>query len=223
MNDPSVELELLYIDDLVSCMLELLLGNAERGEDGICVARPTDKVTLGQIVELLESFRDARENVSVPDQTDGGFSKKLYATFLSYYDAGSLAYPLRANCDGRGSFTEFLRTPDRGQVSINVSKPGVTKGNHWHHTKWEKFLVVSGEALIRLRKIGVDAEGNPYPVDEYHVSGDNPTVVEMVPGMTHSIANVSETNNLVTVIWANEAFDSAKPDTYFEEVTLWQE
>ena len=218
VNDPSVELELLYIDDLVACMLELLLGNVERGESGICVARPTDRVTLGQIVKLLECFRDARQNISVPDQTDDSFSKKLYATFLSYYDAGSLAYPLHANCDERGSFTEFLRTPDRGQVSINVSKPGVTKGNHWHHTKWEKFLVVSGEALIRLRKVGVDAEGNPYPVDEYHVSGDNPIVVEMVPGMTHSITNVSETNDLVTVMWANEAFDPARPDTIFEEV-----
>lgn len=218
VNDPSVELELLYIDDLVACMFELLLGNVERGESDICVAQPTDKVTLGQIVELLKSFRDARENISVPDQADGGFSKKLYATFLSYYDAGALAYPLHANCDERGSFTEFLRTPDRGQVSINVSKPGVTKGNHWHHTKWEKFLVVSGEALIRLRKVGVDVEGNPYSVDEYHVSGDNPIVVEMAPGMTHSITNVSETDDLVTVMWANEAFDPERPDTYFEEV-----
>ena len=218
VNDPSVELELLYIDDLVACMLELLLGNVERDESDICVARPTDRVTLGQIVELLKNFRDARENISVPNQTDGGFSKKLCATFLSYYDVGSLAYPLHANCDERGSFTEFLRTPDRGQVSINVSKPGVTKGNHWHHTKWEKFLVVSGEALIRLRKVGVDAEGNPYPVDEYHVSGDNPIVVEMAPGMMHSITNVSKTGDLVTVMWANEAFDPAKPDTYFEEV-----
>lgn len=218
VNDPSVELELLYIDDLVACMLELLMGNVERGENSVCVARPTDKVALGQIVELLESFRDARENISVPDQDDGSFSKKLYATFLSYYDAGSLAYSLYANCDERGSFTEFLRTPERGQLSINISKPGVTKGNHWHHTKWEKFLVVSGEALIRLRKVGVDAEGNSYPVDEYHVSGDKLTVVEMAPGMTHSITNVSETDNLVTVMWANESFDPVRPDTYFEEV-----
>ena len=218
VNDPSVELELLYIDDLVECMLELLLGNVERGEDGICVARPTDKVALGQIVELLESFHDARENVCVPEQANGSFSKKLYATFLSYYDTCSLAYSLHANCDERGSFTEFLRTPDYGQVSINVSKPGVTKGNHWHHTKWEKFLVVSGEALIRLRRVGVDAEGNPYPVDEYRVSGGDPTVVEMAPGMTHSITNVSGTDDLVTVMWANEAFDPARPDTYFEEV-----
>lgn len=218
VSDPSVELELLYIDDLVACMLELLLGNVERGEGGVCVAGPTDRASLGQIVEMLEGFRDAREDISVPDQAAGSLSKKLHATFLSYYDAGSLAYPLHVNCDERGSFTEFLRTPERGQVSINVSKPGVTKGNHWHHTKWEKFLVVSGEALIRLRKVGVDAEGNPYPVDEYHVSGDNPIVVVMAPGMTHSITNVSKTDDLVTVMWANEAFDPERPDTYYEEV-----
>lgn len=218
VNDPSVELELLYIDDLVSCMLELLLGNVERGDGGTCVAGPTDRVTLGQIVELLEGFRDARENLSVPSQAGGSFSKKLYATFVSYYDADSLAYPLLANSDERGSFTEFLRTPDRGQVSINVSRPGVTKGNHWHHTKWEKFLVVSGEALIRLRRIGLDSSGAPYPVDEYRVSGDVPTVVEMAPGMTHSITNLSDVKDLVTVMWANETFDSEKPDTYYEEV-----
>ena len=218
VSDPSVELELLYIDDLVSCMLELLLGNVERSDGGACIAGPTDRVTLGQIVELLEGFRDARENLSVPSQADGSFSKKLYATFLSYYDAGSLAYPLLANSDERGSFTEFLRTPNHGQISINVSGPGMTKGNHWHHTKWEKFLVVSGEALIRLRRIGLDSSGAPYPVDEYRVSGDVPTVVEMAPGMTHSITNLSDAKDLVTVMWANETFDSEKPDTYYEEV-----
>lgn len=154
----------------------------------------------------------------MPNQTEGSLSKKLHATFLSYYDAGSLAYPLHANRDERGSFTEFLRTPERGQISVNVSKPGVTKGNHWHHRKWEKFLVVSGEALIRLRRVGTDVEGSPYPVDEYRVSGDEPTVVEMAPGMTHSITNVSETEDLVTVMWANETFDPERPDTYFEEV-----
>lgn len=218
VNDPSVELELLYIDDLVTCMLELLLGNVERDDNGICIARPTDRATLGEIVELLEIFHAARENISVPDQADGSFSKKLYATFLSYYDAGSLAYPLHANYDERGSFAEFLRTPDRGQVSVNVSKPGVTKGNHWHHTKWEKFLVVSGEALIRLRKVGVDASGASYPIEKYHVSGDSPIVVEMAPGMTHSITNLSDTDSLVTVMWASEPFDPERPDTYFEEV-----
>lgn len=218
VNDPSVRLELLHVDDLVACMLELLLGNLTTGEDGICHAGPTDTATLGEIVGLLEGFRDARGSLSVPDQADGSLSKKLYATFLSYYDAGSLAYPLHANRDDRGSFTEFLRTPERGQVSVNVSGPGVTKGNHWHHQKWEKFLVVSGEALIRLRRVGVDADGGPYPVDEYRVSGDDPTVVEMAPGMTHSITNVSETENLVTVMWANEVFDLERPDTYYEEV-----
>lgn len=218
VNGPSVELELLYVDDLVACMLELLLGNVEQDDNDICITNPTDRVTLGQIVGLLKSFHEARENISVPDQTDGSFSKKLYATFLSYYDAGSLAYSLHANCDDRGSFIEFLRTPDRGQVSINVTKPGVTKGNHWHHTKWEKFLVVSGEGIIRLRRVGVDAEGNPYPVDEYRVSGDIPTVVEMAPGMTHSITNTSEMCDLVTVMWANEAFDPERPDTYSEGV-----
>lgn len=218
VSDPSVELELLHVDDLVSCMLELLLGNVEPDEGGLCHAGPTDRATLGEIVGLLEGFRDARGNLSVPDQAEGGLSKKLHATFLSYYDAGSLAYPLHANRDERGSFTEFLRTPERGQISVNVSKPGVTKGNHWHHRKWEKFLVVSGEALIRLRRVGTDVEGSPYPVDEYRVSGDELTVVEMAPGMTHSITNVSETEDLVTVMWANEAFDLARPDTYFEEV-----
>ncbi|WP_288736460.1 NAD-dependent epimerase/dehydratase family protein [uncultured Enorma sp.] len=218
VSDPSVELELLYIDDLVNCMLDLLLGNVIQNDSETCVAGPTDKVTLGRIVELLESFRDARADISVPDQTDGSFSKKLHATLLSYYDQRSLAYPLQVNRDNRGSFTEFLRTPDRGQVSINVSKPGVTKGNHWHHTKWEKFLVVSGEALIRVRRIGVDAQGNSYPVAEYHVSGENPTVIEMAPGMTHSITNTSTTDPLITVIWANELFDRDNPDTFYEEV-----
>lgn len=218
VDDPSVELELLHIDDLVSCMLECLLGNVEPDADGICHAGPTDRATLGEVVSLLEGFRDSRVNLSVPDQAAGSLSKKLHATFLSYYDAGSLAYPLRANHDERGSFTEFLRTAERGQVSVNVSGPGVTKGNHWHHQKWEKFLVVSGEALIRLRRVGTDAEGRPYPVDEYRVSGDEPTVVEMAPGLTHSITNVSDTDDLVTVMWASEPFDPERPDTYYEEV-----
>ena len=218
VSDPSVELEVLHIDDLVSCMLELLLGNVEPGPDGLCHAGPTDRATLGEIVSLLESFRDSRSDLSVPDQSEGTFSKKLHATFLSYYDQGSLAYPLRANRDGRGSFTELLRTPDRGQVSVNVSGPGVTKGNHWHHQKWEKFLVVSGEALIRLRRVGLDADGRPFPVDEYRVSGADPVVVEMAPGMTHSITNLSATDDLVTVMWASEPFDPERPDTYYEEV-----
>lgn len=229
VSDPSVELELLYIDDLVEEMLSALLGEPHRcGYDGLepasdsdgryCYCPVTDRATLGEIVALLKSFRASRDDLSVPDLTEGSFSKKLWSAFESYYDKGSLAYPLKANRDGRGSFTELLRTPDRGQVSVNVSRPGVTKGNHWHHTKWERFLVVSGEALIRLRRVGLDADGNPFPVDEYRVSGAEPTVVEMPPGMTHSITNLSGTDDLVTVMWANESFDPEDPDTYREEV-----
>lgn len=229
VSDPSVELELLYIDDLVDEMLSALLDEPHRcGYDGLepapdpdgryCYCPATDRATLGEIVGLLQSFRASRDDLSVPDLTEGSFSKKLWSTFESYYGAGSLAYPLKANRDERGSFTELLRTPERGQVSVNVSRPGVTKGNHWHHSKWERFLVVSGEALIRLRRVGLDADGNPFPVDEYRVSGADPVVVEMAPGTTHSITNLSETDDLVTVMWANEPFDPESPDTYYEEV-----
>ena len=229
VNDPSVELELLHIDDLVSAMLDALLGNAPRCryEGAECVPDPNgtfryapgaQRATLGEIVGLLESFKESRESLSVPDLSEGSFSKKLLSTFMSYYESGAAVYPLRPNADARGSFTEFLRTSDRGQVSINISKPGITKGNHWHHSKWEKFLVVSGKASIKLRRIGVDPDGSPYPVDEYVVSGEEPTVVEMLPGFTHSITNLSETDDLVTVMWADEPFDPDNPDTYYEEV-----
>lgn len=218
VNDPSVELELLYIDDLVNEILCAMLGEETVGDDGYCHAGTTDRATLGQIVGMLKGFQEARETLTVPELSDGSFSKKLYSTYLSYLDVGSSSYPLQSNVDERGSFTEFLRTSDKGQVSINVSKPGVTKGNHWHHTKWEKFLVVSGEALIRERHIGTDANGSRYPVDEYRVSGDRPTVVEMLPGYTHSITNLSHDKDLVTVMWANESFDPEHPDTFFEEV-----
>ena len=229
VDDPSVELELLYIDDLVTAMLDALVGDVRRcryagaecvpAEDGrYCYAPGAQKASLGEIVNLLESFRDARETLAVPNLEDGSFSKKLYSTFLSYYEPGHFAYDLKPNVDARGSFTEFLRTPERGQVSVNVSKPGITKGNHWHMSKWEKFLVVSGTASIKLRKVGEDAEGNPFPVDEYVVRGEDMRVVEMIPGYTHSIANLSDTDDLVTVMWANEPFDSENPDTYYEEV-----
>ena len=218
VSDPSVELELLYIDDLVSCMFDCLLGEAEPDGDGICHAGPTDRATLGEVVSLLKGFRDARSTLTVPDLTEGSLTKKLYSTFLSYYEPELLSYPLRVNRDERGSFTEFLRTPDRGQVSVNVSRPGVTKGNHWHMSKWEKFLVVSGHASIRLRKVGTDAEGNSFPVQEYVVSGGDSCVVEMVPGCTHCIENLSDTDDLVTVMWANEPFDPENPDTFYEEV-----
>lgn len=229
VNDPSVELELLYIDDLVTAMLDALVGDVRRcryagaecvpAEDGrYCYAPGAQKASLGEIVGLLEGFRDARETLAVPNLKDGSFSKKLYSTFLSYYEPGHFAYDLKPNVDLRGSFTEFLRTPERGQVSVNVSKPGITKGNHWHMSKWEKFLVVSGTASIKLRKVGEDAEGNPYPIDEYVVCGEDMRVVEMIPGYTHSITNLSDTDDLVTVMWANEPFDPENPDTYYEEV-----
>ena len=229
VSDPNVELELLYIDDLVTAMLDALAGEVrrcryegaecvpdERGE--YCYAPGAQRATLGEIVGLLGGFRDARETLTVPDLAEGSFAKKLYSTFLSYYEPGRFAYDLKPNVDARGGFTEFLRTPDRGQVSVNVSKPGVVKGNHWHMSKWEKFLVVSGKALIKLRRVGLDAKGNPYPVDEYVVSGSDMRVVEMIPGYTHSIANLSGTDDLVTVMWANEPFDPENPDTYYEEV-----
>ena len=227
VSDPSVELELLYIDDLVAEMLGALLGEERRcGYDGLarvegedfCYVPETDVKALGEVVRLLKSFRASRETLEVPDLAEGSFAKKLYSTFLSYYEPGGFAYDLKPNVDARGSFTEFLRTPDRGQVSVNVSKPGVTKGGHWHMSKWERFLVVSGTASIRLRKVGTDGNGDPFPVDEYTVSGSDMRVVEMIPGYTHSITNLSDTEDLVTVMWANEPFDPEDPDTYREEV-----
>lgn len=229
VNDPSVELELLYIDDLVTAMLDALVGDVRRcryagaecvpAEDGrYCYAPGAQKASLGEIVGLLKGFRDARETLTVPNLEDGSFSKKLYSTFLSYYEPGRFAYSLKPNVDARGSFTEFLRTLDRGQISVNVSKPGITKGNHWHMSKWEKFLVVSGTAKIKLRKVGADQEGNPYPVDEYVVTGGDMRVVEMIPGYTHSITNLSDAEDLVTVMWANEPFDPENPDTYYDLV-----
>lgn len=233
VDDPSVELELLYIDDLVTEMLGALLGCEHRCDyDGLtripnpdgrfCYVPTTYTATLGEIVSLLKSFKASRGDLSVPDLTENSFSKKLWSTFQSYYEAGAGAYPLRQKTDERGSFTEFLRTPERGQVSVNVSGPGVTKGNHWHHSKWERFLVVSGTASIRMRRIGLDAEASPFPVEEYIVSGEKPTVVEMPPGHTHAITNLSDTGDLVTIMWANEPFDPKNPDTYFEPVDVGQ-
>ena len=229
VSDPSVELELLYIDDLVGEMFDALLGEEHRcdyqgleavpNSDGtFCYVPVTDTVTLGEIVELLQGFRDSRSSLAVPNQAAASFSKKLHATFLSYYEPDDFAYDLASHADARGSFTEILRTPERGQVSVNVSKPGITKGNHWHNTKWEKFLVVSGEASIKLRKVGTDADGNPFPVTEYVVSGEKPQVVEMIPGYTHNITNLSETDDLVILMWANEPFDPENPDTFAEGV-----
>lgn len=229
VNDPSVVLELLYIDDLVETMLQCLLGRVARcnyegnevlpDESGLyCYVPRTDKISLGEIVQLLEEFKMNRSNLMLPWAGEGTFASKLFSMFESYYDPANLAYPLVSHSDERGAFSEFLRTEGCGQISINYSKPGVTKGNHWHNSKWEKFLVVSGEALIRQRKIGKDSDGFSYPVQEYYVRGDRPEVVEMIPGYTHSITNLSQEDDLVTVMWANELFDPDCPDTYYEEV-----
>ena len=217
VNDRSTELELLYIDDLVEEMLLALSGKEHRDEKGYCFCPVTFMKTLGEIVDLLYSFKESRTDLSVPDMGDG-FTKRLYANYLSYLPADGFSYKLKMNRDVRGSFTEILRTADRGQVSVNISRPGITKGQHWHHTKNEKFVVVSGRGLIQLRKIGVDENGNSYPVVDYEVSGEEITVVEMIPGYTHNIINLSDTEDLVTLMWANEPFDPEHPDTFAEPV-----
>lgn len=220
VNDPDVELELLYIDDLVESLLDALLVDYRKGEgcDSFQSVAQTDNVTLGRIVNLLYEYKNAREALSIPRVEEGSFAKKLYSTYESFVDPGDLSYRLQTKSDDRGSFTELLKTPDYGQISLNVTAPGQTKGNHWHNTKWEKFIVVSGEGLVRQRRIGQDAEGNPYPTVEYHVSADEPTVIETPPGYTHCLVNPSASKDLVTIIWCNEIFDPEAPDTYYEEV-----
>ena len=210
VNDPDVVLNLVYIDDVVDELIGALAGREHRRGE-FCEVPVTHTVRLGDIVDLLHSFKEMRENLQVPELGDA-FTRKLYSTYLSYLPAEGFRYPLKMNVDARGSFTEIIRTPDRGQFSVNVSKPGITKGEHWHNTKNEKFLVVRGHGLIRLRKIGTDE------VVEFEVSGEKLEVVEMIPGYTHSIVNLSETEDMVTFMWANEAFDPGRPDTYFERV-----
>lgn len=217
INDRNTELELLYIDDLIEEMFLALNGQEHRDEKGYCFCPVTFKATLGEIADLLYEFKDSRANLSVPDMKDG-FTKRLYATYLSYLPETCFSYKLKMNKDDRGSFTEILRTADRGQVSVNISKPGITKGEHWHHTKNEKFVVVSGHGLIQLRKIGIDENGKQYPVVDYEVNGEDIAVVEMIPGYTHNIINLSDTEDLVTIMWANEPFDSLHPDTFSEPV-----
>ena len=223
VSDPAVELELLYIDDLMDEMLCALEGHPHRCEfDGIktvltpdggyCAAPVSHRVTLGEIVRLLESFRDQPTTLTMPEIPYGSFAKKLYSTYLSYLPKEKISFPLKMNCDARGSFTELLRSDKCGQVSVNISKPGITKGQHWHHTKWEFFIVVAGHGLIQLRKIGSDEVLN------FEVSGDRIEAVHMLPGYTHNIINLSDTEDLVTVMWANECFDPNKPDTFFEVV-----
>lgn len=212
VNDRNTELDLVYIDDLVEELLKAVNGNETKDEKGYCYVPEVHHVTLGEIVDLLYEFKESRKNLFIPNMAEGSFSKKLYSTYLSYLNPKDFSYSLKMNEDNRGSFTEIVKSLDRGQVSINISKPGITKGQHWHNTKNEKFLVVTGEGIIQLRKIGTDE------IVEYKVSGKEMTVVDMIPGYTHNIINTSETENLVTVMWCNECFNPEKPDTYFEEV-----
>lgn len=223
VSNRAVQLELLYIDDLVTEMLDALEGKEHHCEfDGIntvlcddgkyCAAPITHKVTLGEIVDLLDGFKMQTSTLVMPEIPENSFAKKLYSTYLSYLPKEKVAFPLKMNCDDRGSFTEILKTDKCGQFSVNISKPGITKGQHWHHTKWEFFIVVSGHGLIQLRKIGTDEVLN------FEVSGDKIEAVHMLPGYTHNIINLSDTENLVTVMWANEQFDLKHPDTFFEVV-----
>ncbi|MCH5170392.1 MAG: capsular polysaccharide biosynthesis protein CapF [Oscillospiraceae bacterium] len=210
VNDRNHKMTLVYIDDVVTELVNCLSGNETK--DGVFCRVPTEhSVTLGEIVDLLYSFKESRETKAVPDMTDGGFSKKLYSTYLSYLPTDKFSYPLKMNVDSRGSFTEILRTVNNGQFSVNISKPGITKGNHWHHTKNEKFLVVSGKGVIRFRKIDEDK------VYEYFVSGEKLEVVDIPVGYTHNIENLGDTD-MVTFMWCNECFNPDKPDTFFEEV-----
>ena len=223
VSDPKVELELLYIDDLIDEMVLALEGREHHCEfDGIdtvltdagryCAAPVTHRVTLGKIVELLDAFKAQPNTLIMPEIPKGSFAKKLYSTYLSYLPREKAAFPLKMNVDDRGSFTELLRTEKCGQFSVNISRPGITKGQHWHHTKWEFFIVVSGRGLIQQRKIGTGEVLN------FEVSGEKIEAVHMLPGYTHNIINLSDTENLVTVMWANECFDPNKPDTFFEKV-----
>lgn len=209
VNDPNVDMQLVYIDDVVDEIILALAGKAHQ-EGAFCYVPTVHKIKLGEIADLLYSFKKRREDLSVP-KLDNVFAKALYSTYLSYLPADGFSYPLKMNVDNRGSFTEIIRTLDRGQFSVNISKPGITKGNHWHNTKNEKFIVVSGNGVIKLRRIGTDE------VLEYHVSGDQIEVVDIPPGYTHNIINEG-TDDLITFMWCNECFDPNNPDTYFEEV-----
>ncbi len=213
VRDSAFSLPLVYIDDVVACILAAFDGQVmmDRSATPICHMHPIHEVTLGRLAELIQGFAAGRTSLAVPDLAPGSFEKKLYSTYLSYLPSDQFSYPLEMHTDNRGSFTEFLRSPERGQVSINISHPGIVKGNHWHHTKNEKFLVVKGEGVIRFRNIF------SREVIEYHVSGDKLEVVDIPCGYTHNIENVG-TEDMVTVMWANEAFDPDHPDTFFEPV-----
>ncbi|MBE6203682.1 MAG: capsular polysaccharide biosynthesis protein CapF [Rikenellaceae bacterium] len=223
VNDRSTELELVYIDDLVDEMIAALKGEEHHCEfDGLttvltaegryCAVPVSHRVTLGEIVDLLEQFRAQPSSLVVPEIKEGSFAKKLYSTYLSYLPADKVSFPLKMNIDARGSFTELIKSVGVGQVSVNISKPGITKGEHWHNTKWEFFIVVSGRGLIQQRRVGSDEVLN------FEVSGEKIEAVHMLPGYTHNIINLSDKEDLVTVMWCNECFDPARPDTYFEPV-----
>ncbi len=212
VSDPDAALELVYIDDLIEEVLNAIEGHPHRTENGYCAVPVSHTATVGEIAQLLYSFRKQPETLLLPEIPDGSFEKKLYSTYLSYLPQDKIAFPLKMNTDNRGSFTELLKTSGHGQFSVNISKPGITKGQHWHNSKWEFFIVVSGHGLIQERKIGSDE------VIEFEVSGEKIQAVHMLPGYTHNIINLSETENLVTVMWANELFDPEHPDTFFEEV-----
>ena len=223
VNDRSTQMELVYIDDLVDEMIGALAGKEHHCEfDGIetvlredgkyCAVPVSHHVTLGEIVDLLEAFARQPQTLVVPEIPEGSFAKKLYSTYLSYLPKEKISFPLKMNIDQRGSFTELLKTEKCGQFSVNISKPGITKGQHWHHSKWEFFIVVSGKGLIQLRKIDSNEVLN------FEVSGDKIEAVKMLPGYTHNIINLSDTEDLVTLMWANESFDPSRPDTYFEPV-----
>lgn len=217
INDRDIQLKLTYIDDVLEEITRAIAGMETRIDEFYAEVPLVHHVTLGRIADLLFQFKNSRNTLEVP-KLDDSFVKALYSTYLSYLPAEEFKYSLKMNVDPRGSFTEIIRTPDRGQFSVNISKPGITKGQHWHHTKNEKFVVVKGHGLIQLRKEGIDDDGNPYPIVEFEVSGDNIDVVEMIPGYTHNIINLSETEDLVTFMWANEAFNPNRPDTYFDPV-----
>ena len=212
VNDPTVMMTLVYIDDVVAELISALKGEPHINEEGYAYVPVEHKIALGEIVDLIYSFAKQPQSLVIPEIPENSFAKKLYSTYLSYLPKEKAAFPLKMNVDARGSFTELLKTEKCGQVSVNISKPGITKGQHWHHTKWEFFIVVSGRGLIQQRKVGTDEVLN------FEVSGDKIEAVHMLPGYTHNIINLSDTEDLVTVMWANENFNPNKPDTFFEVV-----
>lgn len=216
VNDPNAILNLVYIDDLVDELINSLTGD-EYKEGKFCYVPNVHRVRLGDIVDLIYSFENGRISLQVPYVSDS-FKKALYSTFVSYLPKSKMSFALNMNVDVRGSFTEFIKTENHGQISINISKPGITKGQHWHNNSVERFLVVSGCGLVQLRRVGVGENGNRYPVISYNVDGTNLRIIEMLPGYTHNLINLSETEDMVTIIWSNDCFDPNRPDTYFEPV-----